>query len=66
MREMRQQIKAIVEILTELEMMQSESLGRPCWALLRLCADLGKAPSAEEIDEACKAIFVRGLKVWLR
>ena len=48
MGEMRQQIKAIVEILTELEMMQSESLGRPCWSLLRLCADLGMAPSAEE------------------
>lgn len=55
---MREQIKVIVEILTESELMLAECLGKPCRSLLRLYADLGKAPSAEEIDEACKAIFV--------
>ena len=54
---MREQLKVIVEILPELEMMLSESLGKPRRSLLGLCADLGRAPSAEEIDEARKAIF---------
>ena len=58
MGEMREQLKVIVEILTESELMLAECLGKPCRSLLRLYADLGKAPSAEEIDEACKAIFV--------
>ena len=53
----REQLKVIVEILPELEMMLSESLGKTRKSLLGLCSDLGKAPSAEEIDEARKAIW---------
>jgi len=53
----REQLKVIVEILPELEMRLSESLGKPRKSLLGLCADLGKAPSAEEIDDARKAIW---------
>jgi hypothetical protein len=53
----REQLKVIVEILPELEMMLSESLGKPRRSLLGLCADLGRAPSAEEIDEARKGIW---------
>jgi len=53
----REQLKVIVEILPELEMMLSESSGKPRRSLLGLCADLGKAPSTQEIDEARKDIW---------
>ena len=53
----REQLKVIVEILPELEMMLSESTGKPRRSLLGLCADLGKAPSSQEIDEARKEVW---------
>jgi len=53
----REQLKVIVEILPGLEKMLSEPPGKPRRSLLGLCADLGKAPSAEEIEEARKSIW---------
>jgi hypothetical protein len=54
----REQLKVIAKILPELEKRLSESPEKLRISLLGFSADLGKAPSAEEIDETRKEIFV--------
>ncbi len=47
----RDQLKVVARAVPEMER-QMPSVRRPLRSLRGLCADLGPAPSAEEIDEA--------------
>jgi hypothetical protein len=52
----RERLKVIAQALPEVERDLSEQL-RPLKSLRGLCADLGPAPSAEEIDEARREVW---------
>jgi hypothetical protein len=53
----RERLRVIAQALPEVERDLSEP-PRPLKSLRGLCADLGPAPSAEEIDEARREVWV--------
>lgn len=55
----REQVQLIAQVIPDLEatLSQVASSYRPLRSVYGLCQDLGPAPSAEEIDEARRALF---------
>lgn len=49
----RERLRVLAQALPELER-ELSAPPQPRKSLLELCADLGPAPSAEEIDEVCR------------
>jgi hypothetical protein len=55
-------VRLIEQLASEIERELSQIESQPRRSLWGLCADLGTAPSAEEIDEARRDIWGSGLQ----
>jgi hypothetical protein len=55
-------VRLIEQLASEIERELSQIESQPRRSLWGLCADLGSAPSAEEIDEARRDIWGSGLQ----
>jgi hypothetical protein len=57
-----EKVRLIEQLASEIERELSQIESQPRRSLWGLCADLGSAPSAEEIDEARRDIWGSGLQ----